>query len=95
MFTVILSVESVNFFTFSLIYLCKSESQKVLAQLTDVLLILIVSPLTYLGSDNARCKGPANHHPTSNSPCRSFSISHLSEQPFEQRRDWSFMADDH
>jgi hypothetical protein len=36
MFTVILSVESVNFFTFSLIYLCKSESQKVLAQFTDV-----------------------------------------------------------
>jgi hypothetical protein len=35
MFTVILSVESVNFFTFSLIYLCKSESQKVLAQFTD------------------------------------------------------------
>jgi hypothetical protein len=35
MFTVILSVESVNFFTFSLIYLCKLESQKVLAQFTD------------------------------------------------------------
>jgi hypothetical protein len=36
MFTVILSDESVNFFTFSLIYLCKSESQKVFAQFTDV-----------------------------------------------------------
>jgi hypothetical protein len=35
MFTVILSDESVNFFTFSLIYLCKSESQKVFAQFTD------------------------------------------------------------
>jgi hypothetical protein len=35
MFTVILSVESVNFFTFSLIYLCKLESQKGLAQFTD------------------------------------------------------------
>jgi hypothetical protein len=35
MFTVILSDESVNFFTFSLIYLCKLESQKVFAQFTD------------------------------------------------------------
>jgi hypothetical protein len=52
MFTVILSDESVNFFTFSLIYLCKSESQKVFAQFTDVTVIRFIAKQTVLGNNS-------------------------------------------